>query len=181
MKKSILVLVAGMVFTACMKEESLPPSISNEANGITQEKAMVTRPMMVNFYATPNQTLPPVPCVPAPNVFVAGGLIIHGTATHIGLVNPANSFGTVLNCNMGPQPFELSTQQTGQVAAANGDLLYYSSTEVINVINGTVTGVVNLTGGTGRFMGASGSVNVQGTVNLQTGFAQWTGTGTITY
>lgn len=185
MKKLMLVLAATLFLLACMKEQSSDLlQQKNELNvSNALEKNMVTRPMYVNFYASPDMTVDPVQCMPSQlgTFFVGGGMKIYGTATHIGLVDADESFGRVTQCMFGPAAYQLSTRNEGQIAAANGDLMYFSSEDVTSVIDGSLTGVVTLTGGTGRFMNSSGYVNIKGTVNFQTGAVQWTGAGTITY
>jgi hypothetical protein len=184
MKKLMMVLAATLFLLACMKEQgSGLLQQKNQPVSNDLEKNMVTRPMHVNFYATPDMTVAPVQCFPTQlgTFFVGGGMKIYGNATHVGLVNADESFGRTQQCMFGPAQFQLTTRNVGQIAAANGDLMYFSSEDVTNVIDGSFTGVVTLSGGTGRFTGSTGSVNITGTVNFQTGFIQWTGTGTITY
>jgi len=181
----MLVLAATLFLLACMKEQS--PDLLQQKNELnvsnTLEKNMVPRPMYVSFYALPDMTVPPVQCMPAQvgTFFVGGGMKIYGNATHIGLVDADESFGRTQQCMFGPAAYQLTTRNVGQIAAANGDLMYFSSEDVTNVIDGSFAGVVTLTGGTGRFMNSSGYVNIKGTVNFQTGEIHWTGTGTITY
>jgi hypothetical protein len=184
MKKLLMVLAATLFLLACMKEQRSDLLQQNNQNvSKALEKNMVTRPMYVNFYATPDMTVAPVQCLPSQlgTFFVGGGMKIYGNATHVGLLDADESFGRTQQCMFGPAAYQLSTRNAGQIAAANGDLMYYSSEEVTNVIDGSLTGVVTLTGGTGRFTGSSGYVNITGTVNFQTGFIQWTGSGEITY
>jgi hypothetical protein len=77
----------------------------------------------------------------------------------------------------------------GQLAAANGDLLFYTGEDVLDVFNlitgsgptGTITGVWTVTGGTGRFEGATGSFAIAGPVDFNTMTFHFTGEGTITY
>jgi hypothetical protein len=184
MKKLFMILVASLFVLACMKEQGSDRLLQkNLSVSNAMEKNMVTRPMYVNFYATHDMTIPPVQCLPTQlgNFFVGGGMKIYGNATHIGLVDADESFGRVTKCMFGPAAYQLSTSNVGQVAAANGDLMYFSSEDVTSVIDGSFTGVVTLTGGTGRFKNSSGYVNIKGTVNFQTGAVQWTGAGEITY
>lgn len=185
MKKILIIAAVSLLLIACMKEVSNPDLLQEEYTTQSNQTAnkMVERPMYVDFYATTDMSVSPVQCVPQQlgNLFVGGGSIMHGNASHVGSINPENSFGRIQQCQFGPAPFQLTTINVGQVAAANGDLMYFSSQEITNVIDGSFTGVVTITNGTGRFLNASGIVNIQGTVNFQTGIIAWTGTGSVTY
>lgn len=179
-----MVLAATLFLLACMKEQGSDLLQTNKLSASdAMEKNMATRPMYVNFFATPDMAVDPIQCMPVQlgTFFLGGGMKISGTATHIGLIDAAQSFGRIQQCLFGPAPYQLTTRNRGQIAAANGDLMYFSSEDVTNVIDGSFEGVVTLTGGTGRFMNSSGYVNIKGTVNFQTGSVQWTGSGTITY
>ena len=75
------------------------------------------------------------------------------------------------------------------VTAANGDLVYYTGTDVIDVsalltqtgTTGAITGAWTITGGTGRFAGASGAVSLSVTVDFLSGTFSATASGTISY
>jgi len=184
MKKIFISFSAVLLLNACQKEVKSDTMLQEEfASKIQTQKAMITRPMQVDFYSNPDITVPPVQCIPQQfgNVFVGGGMFIHGNAAHVGLIDSENSWGRTQYCQFGPAPYQLTTRSMGQIAAANGDLLYFSSNELTSVIDGAFTGVVTITGGTGRFTDATGSVDIHGTVNFQSGIVSWTGIGTITY
>jgi hypothetical protein len=71
--------------------------------------------------------------------------------------------------------------------AANGDELYSYSPCVTLTFNkpfdgtGTLSAVAYTTGGTGRFEGCTGEVNVKGTFNILTGVKEYTVDGWIKY
>lgn len=91
-------------------------------------------------------------------------------------------------CNLNGA-FILSTHTVGQIVAANGDLITYSGDDSIDlndaIFNGgttaAFTGLWTITGGTGKFAGATGSFTVNGLVSLITLTFDITGEGTITY
>ena len=80
----------------------------------------------------------------------------------------------------------ITLAQTGEGTwtAANGDVIYASSVGVGTPTGPTTisfTGVTTLAGGTGRFLNASGLVDVSGTADNATGTASFTYNGSITY
>jgi hypothetical protein len=63
--------------------------------------------------------------------------------------------------------------------AANGDQLFANFHETIDPASGTNVGQANFTGGTGRFVGATGSGTFTGTLDLSTMEGAFAFTGTI--
>ena len=114
---------------------------------------------------------------------------ISGNATHLGKLNTNLSILHHDDCNLSLATMLLTTGVSGQLAAANGDLVYYTGEDVINVFNlltgsgpnGPITGTWAITGGTGRFVGASGSVTINGIVDFATLNFNAEVNGTITY
>jgi hypothetical protein len=187
MKKIKIFIVAIMLLTACNKEsnDSMVPTSSNEPT----VKATGAR----SFYATINATVdvnspnPPTACSgDAP--FVAPDFLLSGEADHMG-----NIRGTLhhdaCNLSLAGIPMVLTTDVSGQIVAANGDLITYTGDDVVDVTNfvtgsgntGPITGTWTITGGTGRFEGATGSFTISGTVNFQTNTFTAQCQGTITY
>jgi hypothetical protein len=183
MRKFIIAFFAIIFLNGCQKEMNVNDSLQSDfdSKNIT-EKTLQIRPISVNFYATPNPAFGPVQCIPVQfGVFVGGGSFIHGTATHFGTINSENSITIVQDCMLGPLPNQLTTHQYGHIEAANGDLLNFSSADVISLLDGSFSSVVTMAGGTGRFMNATGNIPISGTVDFVTGIVTWAGTGTISY
>jgi hypothetical protein len=184
MKKSIIAFSAILLLNACQKEINSDMTLQNESpSKIQTQKEMVTRPISVNFTFNADITAPPVQCLPVDlgNLYVGGRLIISGTASHVGTIDPEYSWSNTQNCSFGPAPFQLTTPNVGQIAAANGDLMYFSAVVITNILDGSFTATVIITGGTGRFTDATGTIPIHGTIDFQTGSGSWTGEGTITY
>jgi hypothetical protein len=101
-----------------------------------------------------------------------------GTATHLGksseLITTTVNFAAACPLTVG----------TGVLTAANGDKLFLNTSGVAcptaqpGVL--TISGTQTVTGGTGRFAGASGSLGVSGTTNTNTGALTYRLEGSIT-
>jgi hypothetical protein len=96
-----------------------------------------------------------------------------GTISHLGKVS-----WTTEHC------FQLSAGTFGDaevvITAANGDQLF-------GTYNGVLTGpttfaeILIITGGTGRFTGATGTIEETGSFNMDTGYMEVNGLGSIAY
>ena len=195
MKKITIIALAIMVLTACKKDMSPGTMISEEvASKTNAEKEKVSVPMKVVLYSSANPASPALTCTMpgVPFGIANSGYFLHGTATHLGLINSETSIGIDGFCNLSATTFILTTTTSGQIVAADGSKITYTGNDEIDLNNiifhgattGTITGLWTITGGTGRFDGASGSFQINGIVDLTAvgGPAfSITGEGTITY
>jgi hypothetical protein len=198
MRKSTIFALTIMLLTACkkdIKDINSNPIVQADLNSKTHtEIAKVSRPMKVAFYSSVNAASPALACTlpGVPFGIANSGYFLHGNATHLGLINSETSMGQDGSCNLSGSTFILSTTTAGQIVAANGDKITYTGSDEIDLNNiifhgGTtaaITGLWTITGGTGRFDGASGSFTISGVVNVATvGGPTFsiTGEGTITY
>lgn len=139
---------------ACQKDDA--SSANNSSQGENTLKNDVTRPF--NAHSTGTIAIvynPENECYPAfPQVQFIGS----GTGTHIG--NHTSEWYVCLNQQGG-----LEGAFYGTLTAANGDKVYFSQPDpsVFEIDeNGNVTGEFDITGGTGRFEGATGHINTTG-------------------
>ncbi len=198
MKKITIFAVAIMLLTACKKDinEMRSDTImqADLASKTNAESAKVTRPMKVDFYSSVNLASPSLTCTlpGVPFGIANSGYFLHGKSTHLGLINSETSMGQDGSCNLNGTTFILSTTTAGQIVAANGDKITYTGNDAIDLNNiifhgGTtaaITGLWTITGGTGRFDGATGSFTINGIVNVAAPGGPTfsvTGVGTITY
>ncbi|MEO6254370.1 MAG: hypothetical protein ABIO79_13740 [Ferruginibacter sp.] len=198
MKKIAIFALTIMLFTACRKdinEMGLNARLQAELVSKTNaQNVQVSRPIRVDFYSTVDLASPTLNCsMPGvPFAITNSGYFLHGNATHLGLINGETSMGLDGSCNLNPATFILSTTTTGRIVSANGDMITYTGSDAIDLNNvifhgGTtaaITGVWTITGGTGRFAGATGSFSINGIVDLTTAGGPTfsiTGDGTITY
>ena len=193
MKTITTITLAVMLMTACQKDNGDLNPVTTSQTNITASamKTRQTREFEITMYTTPdsNSTTPPTPCSGDLPGFAIAGLVVHGNASQMGLIDASQSRLEHVNCNLSFTTALLTTGVAGQLAAANGDLVYYTGNDEINVFNlltssgttGPITGVWTITGGTGRFTGATGSFNINGTVDFTTSTFSGSGLGTITY
>ncbi len=195
MKKIQMIAIAVLFLTACNKDmnEVMPSSTgqTDVASDSNLKKCKHTRPFSINFYTTvdTNSAIPPTPCSGDLPGFANAGYFLHGTASHMGLINVAGSRGQDVSCNLSFTTALLTTSVAGEITSACGDKIFYTGNDEINVFNlltnsgttGTITGLWTITGGTGKFAGATGSFPINGPVDFTTSTFSITGTGTITY
>jgi hypothetical protein len=197
MKKITIIALSITFFTACKKDIHEMNSNTMEqvdlASKTNANSAKVTRPIAVNFYSSVNLASPNLTCtLPGiPFAIANSGYFLHGNATHLGVINAQTSIGQDGSCNLNDATLILSTTTEGQIVAANGDKITYTGSDAIDLNNvfiggttATITGLWTITGGTGRFAAATGSFQINGTVNVaaaQGPTLSFTGEGTITY
>ena len=189
----MMISLAALFFAACEKDsnEVNPSTGQNDYSSNTNvAKVRVSRPFQIQFSTAvdPNPNIPPTPCSGDLGLANAG-LFVSGTATYLGLINAAQSRLQDVSCNLSLATHLLTTSIAGQMVSADGDTLFYTGNDEIDVLNlltgstdpGTITGTWTFTGGTGRFEGATGSFSISGPVNFATASFSGTGVGTITF
>ena len=139
------------------------PSANSLGNG-----KQVERPFRGTFYAVVAEEYPTYEI-----------LSITGNATHLG--NVEGSTMTFYRPTVSSPPYI-----TGVLRAANGDCITFYSypTMVItdpDKLSGTLGGKMYMVGGTGRFSGCQGEVDMQGVFSMSEDYAMWTAVGTINY
>jgi hypothetical protein len=136
------------------------------------QKNQVERPMKGTFYAQ----------VIATNGAVEK-LSINGNATHIG-----NFTGTMYfdksNIDIVP-PFINDVIIYGTIVAANGDEIEFGPNDPGMKLTGpgvgTMSGLITLKPGTGRFTNCNGVITTTGHFDMNNDYAMWTANGTIIY
>ena len=99
-----------------------------------------------------------------------------GTATHVGQWTVSGDVKYTPDSNGVLHSSGLAT-----LTAANGDKLLFQIDGILDPVAGTDQGVFHFVGGTGRFEGATGSINFVVTINPLTGGFDLTAVGKIDY
>jgi len=186
MKNVLFILLSVLLIAACnsSSDELASPAGSTAINSRSQQ----ARAFHATLAAALNPNSAPTACSGALPLALLD-YTISGNATHLGILNSTLSFLHHDDCDLNLETATLSTHVSGQLVGANGDLINYSGEDVINVFNfltgngpnGPITGTWTITGGTGKFAGATGSVTLSGLVDFQTLSFTATVDGTITF
>ena len=190
MKKLTVIIVSLVLLIACSKKsDDLTTSGPSEIP--TTQSSQATRPFIATFNATvdANSPNPPTACSGNLPGFATPDFLLNGTATHLGQINPQTSRLHHVSCNLSVATMLLTTSVSVEIVSANGDVIYCTGNDVVNVANlltgagttGTITGTWTITGGTGRFNGASGSFTINGLVNFVANSFSCECAGTISY
>ena len=187
MKKLTIIIAALGLLAACSKQSddlAVPEtSQNNSTQGLRQ-----ARPFHATLNAAADANAPLTGCsgvVP----FAAPDFLLSGTATHTGLINAQTSRLHHVSCDVNVTTMLLTTNVTVDLVAANGDIIHCTGDDVVNVASlltqtgttGSITGTWTITGGTGRFNGASGSVTINGLVDFVANSFSCECVGTISY
>ena len=186
MKRITIIALAVTLLTACSKEntEINPGSSVTTPNS---EKVLQARAFSATINAAANPASQPTSCsgvVP----FAAPDFNLSGSGIHLGQIGQTSSLHHV-SCDVDINTALLTTVVEGQIAAANGDLIYYDGNDVVDVAGlltqtgttGAIIGTWTITGGTGRFEGATGTLTINGLVDFVTFSFTCECVGTITY
>jgi hypothetical protein len=190
MKKLSIIILSVSLLIACNKESG-EMAVQSKAGVIQTPENAIPRVFKGNIYSELNldPSIPPMACTgDLPGLFLPDHFL-HGNMTHTGELIWEQSKLRHLSCNLSFVTRQLTASVSGQLATANGDLVFYSGNDVIDVTNlltgggptGSIEGTWNITGGTGRFAGASGSFTINGTVDFTTGTFSCSANGTIIF
>jgi len=187
MKKTILIILSITFFFACTKQSS---DLNSEQQSNTNA-VQVTRVFKASFFTSidPDPSNGPLPCSgDIPNFAIPMKLLVHGSATHLGELHWEQSTLVHSSCSTSFPIHVLNIIVSGQLTAANGDKIFYTANDNIDLAGllsgghtGTITGTWTITGGTGRFEDASGTFTINGPVDFATLAVSFDAVGTITY
>jgi len=192
MKKLTIIILSAVLFNACSKDSDQSSTSREEVLNQSAQASPVTREFRGQFQSSidPDPSIPPTPCSGDLPGLANPGHFLHGNAIHLGEVIWQQSRLQDVSCNLSFATGQLTTSISGQFAASNGDLIYYTGNDVLDVTNlltgntgqpGTIQGTWTITGGTGRFAGATGSLTISGPVDFTTMTFSFEAVGTITY
>lgn len=181
----ILTVILIFIFASCAKDE-----IFDESKNLPElKKAKVAIPLKADLCAVPDMEssliLKPIPGLdPAdPSSYITSRMIISGTGSHLGRVDSKESFCVVETFKMifeGGVPF-LYQIGIGHMVAANGDSYDYTWWVKASLPKLDYIGGVEITGGTGKFEGCSGSADMIGKFDEVNKTNCWTAEGTMEF
>jgi len=185
MKKITFLLAAFAFFIACTKDSDELVKVGPDAS-LTPR---TTKEFKASFQSSLNLNNPFTVCTGDVPGFGVPDHFLAGWAKHFGPLNGSESTLHHDACNIVVADATLTATVSGQITAANGDKIYYSGVDVVDITGfiynnsetGAINGTWNINGGTGKFEDASGSFTVTGEVNFAAGTFNAEANGTINY
>ncbi|HJW31665.1 MAG TPA: hypothetical protein VJ508_20730, partial [Saprospiraceae bacterium] len=178
------ILVAVLFLAAC---NSSSDELASPASSPIGLRSPQTRAFHGNLSGAMNLNSAPTACTGVIPLALVD-YFMSGNATHLGVLNN-QSFLHHDNCDVNLETMILAISVSGQLVGANGDLITYTGADEVNIFNlvtgsgpnGPITGTWTITGGTGKFAGATGSFTISGLVDFTTLSFSVVADGTITY
>jgi hypothetical protein len=176
---------AIFLFAGCAKDEMF----EEPANSLQLKRANVPTPLKVDLCAVPDMEssfiLKPIPGLDPtdPNNYITSRMIISGNGTRLGKVNPEKSYYDVVVFELLMEnnvPF-LYQSGTGLLVGANGDSFSYNWWAKASLPTLDYVGGIELTEGTGKFEGCSGSGDMVGRFDEVNLINCWTSEGFIKF
>ena len=171
-----------LLFSACRKEVLPAMQNNDEVTGAgTVQKVKIEKPVYISNLSVADRFSPSLQCLPAEygiRLFSEASMV--GTCTYLGELQKGSRL-YIKQCNMGAGVSSVTTTGRWELISGTGDRLLLLSEERVSLITGTLAGNLTISGGTGIFNGATGSISIRGSVELKTGIARRTGTGTIVF
>jgi len=182
--KTLHYLLIGILFAAFGCSEDFLPTENPEALLAAKKKAEVPKTVTIPVHGQvttfPDYTKPLLPCTSIEiemEMAVASEGTAKGHSTMIGtFVQEETTFETYLcDVQLTPEGFPvIYTESDVVITGQRGDQKFIKSCMWINVVTNEVTGFNELTGGTGRFEGISGRIDLaDGRFDPETGSVCW--------
>ena len=165
MMKTLVYLfaIAMLLFAGCAKDEMFEEDMNLKS---AEVKSI---PLKGDFYS--------VPTAWDENGMMSSGYLV-GNITHLGKMIPELSTFDVTQADLSAYPI-VGYGMAGQLAAANGDLLYYTLVGTVDMTTGIVEADVTYTGGTGRLAKYTGYAHFTGQTDPATGITYCTTEGAL--
>jgi len=182
MKKIVIAMSTLLLFSGCRKEALPAMQTNDEVNGTgTVQKVKIEKPVVISNLSVPDRFSPVLQCLPAEyGIRLYSEATLAGTCSYLGEIQKGSRL-YIKQCNMGAGVSSVTTSGQWELISTTGDRLLLRSEERISLISGTLAGILTINGGTGVYNGATGMISIRGTVELKTGIARRTGTGTIVF
>ena len=150
------------------------------ATSVLYAKGLISPPIAVerlqfqgDLTSVPDPTSEAVQCVdaagnPVPDLFGPARNIVSGLAVNLGVLDETASFSANTGCVLNTDGTISAINETFTYTGANGDALFGTAQTVGSPADGTASGVFIITGGAGRFLGATGSFTGEGVLDPTT-------------
>jgi hypothetical protein len=170
----VVVLISG-----CSEFET-NHNLLDQENTSELKKAKVPIPAKCWTTTVPDLSNGFVLCTPAElGVKVVAGGNMSGIEAHGGKLDTEKSTWEVVSCDI--QNFQLIENIEGKHTVMNGDYFLYTGTLSASLLDGAITGTVNIYEGTGKFEGGTAEVSITGILDFQTNVATMKGEGFWTF
>jgi hypothetical protein len=160
-----LFTIAMFLFAGCAKDEMF----TDEADMNLKSAEVKSIPLKGDFYS--------VPTAWDENGMMSAGYLV-GNITHLGKLIPDLSTFEITEADLSTHPI-IWYGMKGQLAAANGDLLFYTITGTADMAVGSTEADVIYTGGTGRLEKYTGYAHFTGQTDPATGITYCTTKGAL--
>jgi len=184
MKNLFFILLSVLFLAAC---NSSSDELASPSSAAITTRSQQARAFYGNLAGALNVNSAPTACTGLFPLAVVD-YFMSGNATHLGNLN-ASSFLHHDDCNVDVTTFLLTSSVSGHLVGANGDWIEYTGQDTVNIFNyatnsgpnGPIYGTWTITGGSGKFTGATGSFRINGLVDFATLGFNVVADGTITY
>ena len=149
-----LFVIAVLLFAGCAKDEMF----TDDADMNLKSAPVKMVPIKADFYSV--TTVPDEYNLPKEG-YLAGNF------SHLGKIIPRKSTWNATTLSLTTEYYKAYIE--GQLAAANGDLLFYSFTGTLDLTKNELCANVVYNGGTGRFKNCTGEAALTGYLNFDTG------------
>ncbi len=191
MRNTLLILFLVFFAVSCDKDLYLEggPGNKSEYGRNNAEVGAVQLPFSATFTTLPGEYHIQL----SEELSISAGGPITGNATHVGLIQEDKSFWTVTGIDfdfvdIGTEeepnkvPVSIIESIAGVIHSANGDYYTYEGEAIVSLVGEPVlSGEMRFTGGTGRFEGVTGAIQLSGSADFEAGSATFKGNGVIIY
>ena len=148
-------------------------SVLYAKGAISPPRAVERLAFQGDFTSVPDPTSEAVQCVdavgnPVPDLFGPARNIVSGLAVNLGVLDETASFSANTGCVLNADGTLSAIDETFVYTGAGGDALFGTTQTVGSPAEGTASGVFTITGGAGRFLGATGSFIGEGMLDPTT-------------
>ena len=85
------------------------------------------------------------------------------------------------NCEVDSANNQIIEKFHGILTEDNGDLIFFNGLCMIRTENGAINGELKISNGTGKFVSSHGTLNIEGSIDFNSGHITWIAKGLIPY